>query len=138
VIRCNTCISWPFPIFCHIITMMQKTLTEKSCNIWSPNIIYVHIVIIPNNKLPTFFSWLPFCPSKICLEVPRHILVLPIHTLSHVMHVLGLERILLDHYKPKTFIIWSKVCLIVYKKWIKQRAANKKEKKKPALLYCLQ
>jgi hypothetical protein len=63
-------------------------------------------------------------------DVPRHTLVLPIHTLSHVMHVLGLERILLDHYKPKTFIIWSKVCLIVYKKWIKQRAANKKKKKR--------
>jgi hypothetical protein len=64
--------------------------------------------------------------------------LLSIHTLSHGMHVLGLERILLDHYKPKTCIIWSKVCLIVYKKWIKQRAANKKKKKKVALLYCLQ
>jgi hypothetical protein len=69
-----------------------------------------------------------------CLEVPRHTLVLPIHTLSHVLHVLGLERILLDHYKPKTFIIWSKVCLIVYKKWIKQRAANKKKKKGGAIV----
>ncbi len=69
-------------------------------------------------------------------DVPRHISVLPIHTLSHV---LGLERILLDHYKSKTCIIWSKVCLIVYKKMAQTKGCKQEEqKKKLALLYCLQ
>jgi hypothetical protein len=43
---------------------MQKTFTEKSCNTWSPNIIYVHIVIISNNKLPTFFLDYPFAHPR--------------------------------------------------------------------------
>jgi hypothetical protein len=90
-------------------------------------------LLLLQTMLPTFFLDYPFAHprcAKMCLEVPRHILVLPIHTLSHVMHVLGLERILLDHYKPTTCITWSKVCLIVYKKWIKQRVANKKKKRR--------
>jgi hypothetical protein len=52
-------------------------------------------------------------------------------------HVLGLERILLDHYKPKTCIIWSKVCLIVYKKNVSNKGLQTRRKKKEAGTFVL-
>ncbi len=45
------------------------------------------------------------------------------------MHVLGLEQILLDHYKPKTCITWFKVCLIVYKEMDQTKGCKQEEKK---------
>jgi hypothetical protein len=54
---------------------------------------YMHSNILADANDPTLYVHIVvsfFCPSQCVWVLPRHILVLPIHTLGPLMHILGL------------------------------------------------
>jgi hypothetical protein len=93
--------------------------------------LYVHILVIADNTkvLQAFcFLRLPYCLSKMCPVVPRHKLVLPIHTFGSCYASSALVMNSEPITSPKLAGHGSKVCLgIIHlfgekKRWIGQRA----------------
>jgi len=55
-----------------------STAGERCCFFFSCSYNVFRVLIAGSTKVlsASFFSWLPVCPSKMCLEMPRYILVL--------------------------------------------------------------
>jgi hypothetical protein len=72
-----------------LLLNIQVFVVRTNCKRAAPLTLYVHIVVIAGSSFfyclaSSFSPWLPFCLSKMCLGggVPRHIFVVPIHSLD--------------------------------------------------------
>jgi hypothetical protein len=90
---------YKYIVHCQFYMATRSVIPNHPCPQFAQRVsslpkLYVHILVIVGRicmAFSHFFLWLPFCPSKICLVLLRHILVLPIHTLvAAVMHGLGI------------------------------------------------